>query len=329
MFDEELYKLEIKEKKIQKSLKDIKVLIILNNTYLKQYEKNLHRLFLNGKIILVDNIEEIKKEMENIEQYDLIFSVPFTNEKKLITRFVKINNNTKHIILLDENVTHFDILLLNKQGNVLFLGNNLEVFENIDILDNYIDIILQQKKFKEKNIEENKKQKKQIRNKFLVYSDSIIVDNILKKALEEISVKKSSYFFEKDLKNFYINLNKNQDMIKCVILTSDVPPFDEIKMIKKISADIKILYVTSTKDNKLLDDLNKVGVDDYIYKPFEFENLVDKLKSVNGEDFNTDFRITLYSFKELLGKFNSFSTTVKINSETRNIFNEYFRYIQN
>jgi response regulator of citrate/malate metabolism len=325
--NENIYKLEIKVDEIKEKLVDTNVLIIVDKVTFDKYKINFKKLFVKHTMLNIMDEEAIDKEIENLHKYDLIFSVPFSDNGKLITKRIKIENNTKHIILLNDKVTQYDILSLNKAGNVLFLGNNMEVYENIEILYGYVKIILNQKKFKElsSNI---KKETNVNRDMYLIYSDVIVVQNILKKALDSVYVKQNKCAYEKEAKGFYQNLQKNADKIKVIILTSENPPFEEVKMINKISQDIIILYVTSTKDPTLLNELNRLGVDDYIYKPFEFENLIEKLKQANGNDLKTDSKISLFSLKELIETFNSFTLKNKMSDESKSLFKEYFKYLQ-
>jgi len=328
LMNENIYKLEIKMDDIKKKTYNLKVLILLDKISLNNNIKIFKRLFdkIDTENINNDNLHTIISD--KIDEYDFIISTPFHLNDTLITDVIKLQNNKKHIILLNDKVTQYDILSMNKSGNVLFLGNNLEVIENIDILDNYTNIInLQSQMQKEFNLLKPQK-KEDKREKILIYNSVVVVQNILKKVFQDIKIRENRYDFEKDNKGFYINLNKNKNKIKIVILTSENPPFDEVKMISKISSKIKILYVTSTKDSTLLKELERLGVDDFIYKPFEFENIIEKIRIADDVEQKVEHKINLFSLKELIEKLNNYSKTKQIDESVKNNFKEYFKFLQ-
>lgn len=326
--NENIYKLEIKIEEIMEKMVDKKVLVIINKTTSEKYKKVISKMFRKSSIIDIADKDEIDKELENLKDYALVMSTPFYDKDTLITRKINIKNNTKHIILIDNNVTQSDILLLNKDGNALFLGNNLDVYENMEMLGNYISIVQKQQKQQSVIGHHMEKTKDVERNTFMVMTNVIVVQNIMKKALESVNIKSNRYLIVPDTKTLINKLSKDENKIKVIILASERPPFEEIKMISKASKEIKIMYVTSTKDPTLLEELENLGVDDFIFKPFEFENLLEKLKNADGNMAKNAKVMALFSLKEMIEKYNKFVTSYNLSEKEKTSFKDYFKYLQ-
>jgi len=325
--NENLYKLEIKMDEIHDKSEALKVLLITDKQNLKTYNKEYRRMFPD---LSIENIyeEDLDIKLRNkLKDYDFIITGSFSQEK-LITDVITITGNKKHIILLNDKVEQFHILSMNKRGNVLFLGNNLESMENLKILDGYVDIIRKQKKMQFEYAKVKPEVIDEKREQILIYTNTIVVKNILKKVFKDVKIKEKRYAIVEDSKNFYIELNKQKDVLKIVILTAEKPPFDEVKMINKISKDIKILYVSSTKDSTLIRELERIGVDDFIYKPFQMDNLIEKIRIADNVEQKIEHKISLFSLKELIERFNTFTKTVNLEAETTNEFKKYFKFLQ-
>jgi DNA-binding response OmpR family regulator len=325
--NENLYKLEIKMDEIHDKSENLKVLLITDKQNLKTYNKEYRRMFPD---LSIENIyeEDLDIKLKNkLKDFDFIITGSFSQEK-IITDIINITGNKKHIVLLNDKVEQFHILSMNKRGNVLFLGNNLESMENLKILEGYINIIRKQKKMQIEYAKVKPDTVDEKREQILIYTNTIVVKNILKKVFKDVKIKEKRYEIVEDSKNFYIELNKQKDVLKIVILTSEKPPFDEVKMINKISKDIKILYVSSTKDNTLIKELERIGVDDFIYKPFQMENLIEKIRIADDVEQKVEHKISLFSLKELIERFNTFTKTANIKEETTAEFKKYFKFLQ-
>jgi len=323
------YKINIETEKAFNAGKDLKCLILLDDV-LSSHIILLKRLFGDfGFKKISDDDAQIFLE-HNINKFDFVISNPFYSDgKTLITSIFPIPGNKKHIILLNDIVDTQDILKMSCQGNVLFLGNNLEEPFNIAMLTDYLNIIKEQKKIKNTLLKyEPINNKPEVREKVLIYTNVVVIKNILTKALEETSISKSRYDFVNDDKSFFNFLNENQAELKIVILTSEKPPLDEVKMITKLSKEIKIIYVASTKDDRLLKELSLKGVDYFIYKPFDFENIKENLRLADNKEKKLDTKIVLYSITELIENFNIFIQHEHIENEEKKKFKSYFKFLQ-
>jgi len=325
--NEGLYKLEIKMDEIHVKCENLNVLLLTDKQNFKLYSKEYRRMFPN---LTTENIYEdgiADKLKYKLQEYDFIITGSFSKDI-IITDVLNINDNKKHIVLLNDKVEQFHILSMNKKGNVLFLGNNLESMENLNILFGYIDIISKQKKMQVEYAKIKPDKVDEKRDKILIFTNTIVVKNILKKVFKDVKIKENRYSIVEDSKNFYIELNKLKDSLKIVILTSELPPFDEVKMINKISKDIKILYVSSTKDNTLIKELERIGVDDFIYKPFQMDNIIEKIRIADNVEQKIEHKISLFSLKELIERFNTYGKTTYITEEITGEFKKYFKFLQ-
>ena len=322
------YKLEIETEKSKNESIGLKGLILLDKK-IEIHILNFKRLFADFDIKRTTDDDAQLFFNANVDSYDYVISTPFMeDEETLITNAFKIPGNKKHIVLLNDKITTQDILHMSKYGNVLYLGNNLEVIENIEVLTGFLTIIKKQKIAKATLLKYEPDQLNQQRTKVLVYTNVVVIQNILTKALEDTSITESRYDFVRDDKTFFSYLSDHHATTKIVILTSENPPLDEVKMITKLSTDIKIIYVASTKDDRLLRELSQKGVDQFIYKPFDFENIKDTLRIADNKEQKTDTKIILYSIKELIENFNLFIQREHISPEEKSKFKNYFKFLQ-
>lgn len=75
------------------------------------------------------------------------------------------------------------------------------------------------------------------------------------------------------------------DLIKLIILDLNLPKIDGINILKFLKRDTKfcnipVVIISITSDDKTVKDAYKNGADEFIIKPFSYEEFIIKLKSL-------------------------------------------------
>ncbi len=65
------------------------------------------------------------------------------------------------------------------------------------------------------------------------------------------------------------------DLILCDINLPDILGYDVFRMVKKIEHNTsKFIFLTAYADKVFIEDATRLGADDYVTKPFAFEELI-------------------------------------------------------
>ncbi len=120
--------------------------------------------------------------------------------------------------------------------------------------------------------------------KVLVAEDSSVIQNLTKKILQ--------------FQNFEISSAKNgqevigmlsQENYDVVLMDINMPVMDGMECAKQIramsdpaKAEIPILAITGNARNYSMEDFKEVGINEFLPKPLNFDNLVEMVKKYTG-----------------------------------------------
>ncbi len=115
--------------------------------------------------------------------------------------------------------------------------------------------------------------------KILVAEDSSVIQNLTKRVLtmqqyEVVVVKNGAQVIDK----------LNHGKYDLVLLDIHMPVMDGMECAKKIRSlpdsrkDIPIIAITGNANNYSLEDFKNTGIDDYLPKPLNYDNLVEVVK---------------------------------------------------
>ena len=116
--------------------------------------------------------------------------------------------------------------------------------------------------------------------KILVAEDSSVIQNLTKRILtiqnyKIMSVKNGAQVLEK----------LTNDKYDLVLLDIHMPVMDgmtcakEIRSTENENKDIPIIAITGNARNYTMEDFKEVGIDNYLPKPLNYDNLVEMVKS--------------------------------------------------
>lgn len=120
--------------------------------------------------------------------------------------------------------------------------------------------------------------------KILVAEDSSVIQNITRKVLqfqnyEIISVKNGQQVLDK----------LNKDHYDAILLDINMPVMDGMECAQKIRAlddgaksNVPIVAITGNAKNYSMDDFKAVGINEYLPKPLNFDNLVNVVNKVTN-----------------------------------------------
>ncbi|OHX68051.1 response regulator [Flammeovirga pacifica] len=120
--------------------------------------------------------------------------------------------------------------------------------------------------------------------KILVAEDSSVIQNITRKVLqfqnyEIISVKNGQQVLDKLAKSDY----------DAILLDINMPVMDGMECAQKIrnlddsnKKNIPIVAITGNAKNYSMDDFKEVGINEYLPKPLNFDNLVNVVNKVTN-----------------------------------------------
>lgn len=116
--------------------------------------------------------------------------------------------------------------------------------------------------------------------KVLIAEDSSVIQNLTRKILQ--------------LQNYHIDSAKNgkqvlqkleKEYFDVILMDINMPTMDGIECAREIramsdekKANIPIIAITGNARNYTLDDFKSVGINEYVPKPLNFDNLVNMVK---------------------------------------------------
>ncbi len=122
--------------------------------------------------------------------------------------------------------------------------------------------------------------------KVLVAEDSSVIQNLTKKILQ--------------FQNFEISSAKNgqevlgmleQDNYDVILMDINMPLMDGMECAKQIRAlgdpaksEVPILAITGNARNYSMEDFKEVGINEFLPKPLNFDNLVEMVKKYSGSE---------------------------------------------
>lgn len=120
--------------------------------------------------------------------------------------------------------------------------------------------------------------------KVLVAEDSSVIQNLTKKILEFQNFEIISAKNGKDV----LSILAAQD-IDLVLMDINMPIMDGMECAREIRAlkdsaksGVPIIAITGNAKNYSVDDFKKVGINEYMQKPLNFDALVDKVKELTA-----------------------------------------------
>ncbi len=120
--------------------------------------------------------------------------------------------------------------------------------------------------------------------KVLVAEDSSVIQNLTKKILEFQNYQLFSVKNGQEV----LDLMEEQDF-DVILMDINMPKMDGMECSRKIramddkkKANIPIIAITGNAPNYSMDDFKKAGIDHFLQKPLNFDELVDKVKEVTA-----------------------------------------------
>lgn len=120
--------------------------------------------------------------------------------------------------------------------------------------------------------------------KVLIAEDSSVIQNLTKKILQ---IQNYQIFSAKNGVQVLAMLEKEDFDI--ILMDINMPQMDGMECSEKIRAlddakksQIPIVAITGNAKNYTMDDFKSVGINDYLQKPLNFDNLVDTVKNLTS-----------------------------------------------
>lgn len=120
--------------------------------------------------------------------------------------------------------------------------------------------------------------------KVLIAEDSSVIQNLTKKILQ---IQNYQIFSAKNGVQVLSMLEKEDFDI--ILMDINMPQMDGMECAEKIRAlddakksKIPIVAITGNAKNYTMDDFKSVGINDYLQKPLNFDNLVDTVKNLTS-----------------------------------------------
>ena len=250
--------------------------------------EQLNEIYLNGKIIFLDNIEKILKEMS--------YNLKVINENKYKNKYELDNiiKNLKHKI---EEIQKLSFIF--KDNKNKFNDTNSTINEKVENLKNLYDKYIKENKRK-KNIK-----KREIKNKENIESNiNSNINNYINNN-ENISLK-DSFLFDVENKENKIDLYKTKVLFENKEKGEIEPFFDEAKIIRKNWHEICYIYDEYDLHNIYYEievaGLNEKQYFNVCYHSFQYHKKIEiQTFSVNNEESkyikrnnNIEFEVRLY-----------------------------------
>jgi CheY-like chemotaxis protein len=120
--------------------------------------------------------------------------------------------------------------------------------------------------------------------KVLVAEDSSVIQNLTKKILEFQNYKLYAVKNGKEV----LNMMEKEDF-DVILMDINMPVMDGMECSRKIRAmadkkksSIPIIAITGNAPNYSMEDFRKAGIDHFLQKPLNFDDLVNKVKEVTA-----------------------------------------------
>lgn len=120
--------------------------------------------------------------------------------------------------------------------------------------------------------------------KVLVAEDSSVIQNLTKKILEFQNYQLVSVKNGKEV----LDVLQNEDF-DVILMDINMPVMDGMECSRKIralkdekKANIPIIAITGNAPNYSMEDFRKAGIDHFLQKPLNFDELVDKVNEVTA-----------------------------------------------
>jgi CheY-like chemotaxis protein len=120
--------------------------------------------------------------------------------------------------------------------------------------------------------------------KVLVAEDSSVIQNLTKKILEFQNYKLYAVKNGKEV----LDMMEKQDF-DVILMDINMPVMDGMECSRKIramedkkKAGIPIIAITGNAPNYSMEDFRKAGIDHFLQKPLNFDELVNKVKEVTA-----------------------------------------------
>ncbi|NJO03731.1 MAG: response regulator [Bacteroidia bacterium] len=122
------------------------------------------------------------------------------------------------------------------------------------------------------------------KKKVLIAEDSSVIQNISRKVLEFQNFEITS---AKDGKEVISKLQKED--FDVILMDINMPKMDGMECARQIramedekKAKVPIIAITGNARNYSMDDFKNAGIDDYLPKPINFDNLIGMLKKLTS-----------------------------------------------
>lgn len=122
--------------------------------------------------------------------------------------------------------------------------------------------------------------------KIYIIEDNTEMLELMKMMLKEIECELYTFNNAKDALN---NLSSNKpDLVLCDLLMPEYDGFKFLEDVKKNdkSRDVKIIVLSVVADNKIIDNVMKLGADYFLPKPFRVMELIKTIKNLLGTNGN-------------------------------------------
>jgi two-component system response regulator ArlR len=145
--------------------------------------------------------------------------------------------------------------------------------------------------------------------KILIIEDEIGISNFLKQGLEEENYTVT--VVDDGVKGLELALNSDYDLILLDWMLPNLSGLDVCKGIRKVNKIIPILFLTAKDTIQETVEGLKAGANDYVKKPFSFEELLERIK-IHFRNVEASEFLTLSFIKIDLNKRKVFSKDVEI-----------------
>ncbi len=149
-------------------------------------------------------------------------------------------------------------------------------------------------------IDKKEKEKSLSNIKILVVEDDIFNQKFLKEMFKKININITVASNGKEALEI---INKNKfDVILMDIEMPQLNGIETVKIIRKTNKHVKIIGLTGHEDEEIKNEILKAGFNDYLSKPIEFDELLNKINSLLSEKEKiSNSIINIEELKELIG----------------------------
>lgn len=145
--------------------------------------------------------------------------------------------------------------------------------------------------------------------KILVVEDEIGISNFLSQGLEEEGYE--VVIANNGEKGVEMATSKNVDLILLDWMLPKISGLEVCKKIRETNKSVPIIFLTAKDTIQETIEGLKAGANDYIKKPFSFEELLERIK-IHFRDLNNDEQLTLGTITIDLAKHQVFSNGIEV-----------------